>query len=152
MFLPISIGSGYKQVTLIDALTIAANPSKELLREAQQVFGEEGEVSTIVSLGAGRGNVWSMSETSTTSTAMTEAVRKVMISGEPVHEELYARFQATGIYFRLNVERGSVPQMELCSASVSAYLGEGVVSNRLDSAIKSIHNRPTGVNFKDLSK
>jgi hypothetical protein len=135
-------------VTLFDALTIAANPSKELLREAQQVFGEDAEVATMMSLGAGRGDVWNMSETSSTA-IMGEALRRSTMSGEPVHEELYARLRDTGIYFRLNVDRGSGPQMEL--ANVSAYLEEGAVSDRLDNAIKSIHLRPTGVTLKDLS-
>ena len=41
--------------------TIALNPGKELLREAQQVSGDNVEVATILSLGAGKSDVWSMS-------------------------------------------------------------------------------------------
>jgi hypothetical protein len=52
-FLPVSVGSGHKQVTLVDALTIAANPGKELLREAQHVFGDDVHVATILNLGEG---------------------------------------------------------------------------------------------------
>jgi hypothetical protein len=42
--------------------------------------------------------------------------------------------------------------MELSSANVSAYLEEGVISDRVDDAIKSIHRRPMGVKLKDISE
>ena len=149
-FLPVSIGTGHRQVTLVDALTVAANPGKELLREAQRVFGEEAEVATILSIGAGKGDVWGVSTTS--SSEMREAMKRAMMSCEPVHEELYVRLRQTSSYFRLNVDRGSGPQMELSSANVSAYLEEGGVSDRVDDAIRSIHGRPMGAKLKDLSE
>jgi hypothetical protein len=149
VFLPVSIGTGHKQVTLVDALTVAANPGKELLREAQRVFGDESEVATILSIGAGKGDVWSVATTS--SSDLREGLKRATMSCEPVHEELYSRLRQTAIYFRLNVDRGSGPQMELSFASVSAYLGEGAVSDRVDEAIKCIHDRSTGVNLNDIS-
>jgi hypothetical protein len=149
-FLPVSIGSGHRQVTLVDGLAVAANPGKELLREARRVFGDDAEVATIVSIGAGKGDVWSVSTTS--GSELTEMVKRATTSCEPVHEELYARLRQTSIYFRFNVDRGSGPRMELSSASVSAYLEEGVVNDRVDDAIKSIHCRPKGVKLKDISK
>jgi hypothetical protein len=149
-FLPVSIGSGHKLVTLINGLAVAANPGKELLREAQRVFGDDMEVATILSIGAGKGDVWDVS--TATGSELREAVKRAMTSCEPVHEELYLRLRQTSIYFRLNVERGSGPQMELCSANVSAYLEEGVISDRVDEAVKSIHLRPTGVKLKDISE
>jgi hypothetical protein len=148
--LPIIIGSGHKQVTLVDGLAVAANPGKELLREAQRVFGDDMEVATILSIGAGKGDVWGGSIAS--SEEMKEAVKRATTSCEPVHEELYLRLRQTSIYFRLNVERGSEPQMELTSANVSTYLEEGLISDRVDEAIKSIHLRPTGVKLKDISE
>jgi hypothetical protein len=149
-FLPVSIGAGHKQVTLVDALTVAANPGKELLREAQRAFGDDAEVSTILSIGAGKGDVWGVLTTS--SSEMKEAVKRASTSCEPVHEELYLRLRQTSIYFRLNVDRGSGPQMQLSSSAISAYLEEGVISDRLDEVIKNIHVRPTGVKLKDISE
>jgi len=149
MFIPVSIGTGHKRVTLVDAMALAANPCKVLLTEAQRVFGEGAEVATILSIGAGKGDVWSMS---TSGRELREAVIKAAASCEPVHEELYARLRETAIYFRLNVERGSGPQLELSSTGVSAYLGEGAVSDRLDDAIKSISSHSPGVTLKDISE
>ena len=149
-FLPVNIGSGHRQFALVDALTVAANPGKELLREAQRVFGDDAEVATILSIGAGKGDVWSV--LSTSGSELREAVKRATTSCEPVHEELYSRLRQTSIYFRLNVDRGSGPQMELSSANVSAYLEEGVVSDKVDDAIKSIDRRPTGIKLKDISE
>ena len=149
-FLSVTIGSGHKHVTLVDALTVAANPGKELLREAQRVFGEEAEVATILSIGAGKGDVWNA--TLMTGLEIREAVKRATMGCEPVHEELYSRLRQTSIYFRLNIDRGSGPQIELSSANVSAYLEEGVVSDRVDDAIKRIHHRPKGVKLKDISE
>jgi hypothetical protein len=148
MFMPVSIGAGHEKVALVDAMAVAANPAKVLLGEAQRVFGGDTEVATILSIGAGKGDVWSPS---TSGTELKEAVRRATASCEPVHEELYARLRETAIYFRLNVERNSEPRLELSSASVSAYLGEGAVSDRLDDAIKSVRNRSVGVKLKDIS-
>ena len=41
---------------LTDAMVGYVNPAKELLREAQDLFGEDAEVAGIVSTGAGKGN------------------------------------------------------------------------------------------------
>jgi hypothetical protein len=149
-FPPVNIGSGHKQVALVDALTVAANPGKEVLREAQRVFGDDAEVATMLSLGAGKGDVWGVSSTS--DSELREAVKRATRSCDPVHEELYSRLRETSIYFRLDVDRGSGPQMELSSANVSAYLEEGVISDRVDDAIKSILHRPAGVKLKDISE
>jgi hypothetical protein len=146
IFMPVNTGTDHKKVTLVDALAVCANPGKKLLREAQRVFGEDAEVATILSIGAGRGDVWNI-----TGNDMKEVIKRAVINCEPVHEDLYARLRETSIYFRLNVERGLGPQMELSSASVAAYLEEGVISDRLDEAIRSFHRRPTGVRLEDIS-
>ena len=148
MFIPVGIGARHKRVTLVDAMAVAANPTKVLLSEAQRVFGDDTKVATILSIGAGKGDVWSPS---TSDTELKEAVKRAAASCEPVHEEVYARLRETSIYFRLNVERSSERRLELSSASVSAYLGERAVSDRLDDAIKSISSHSAGVKLKDIS-
>jgi hypothetical protein len=114
------------------------------------VFGEDVEVATILSIGAGKGDVWDLSLTS--GSELKEAMKLATKSSESVHEDLHVRLAETLIYFRLNVDRASGPQMELSLANVSAYLGHGVISNRVDEAIKSIHHRAVGVKLKALSK
>jgi len=38
-------------------MAVCANPAKELLQEAQDVFGEDVEVANIISIGAGKENI-----------------------------------------------------------------------------------------------
>jgi hypothetical protein len=150
-FLPVKIGTGHKQVTLVDATTGFANPSQELLREAQRIFSGDGEVATLVSIGAGKGDVWGFSEDGSEKERLM-ALQRITMNCEPVHEELWARLRETGIYYRLNVERGTGSQMPLSSAHISAYLQEGKISDELDDAIKSIQQRAEGVKLKDISE
>jgi len=144
------MGTGHKKVVLVDALAVCANPGKGLLHEAQQLFGDDAEVATILSIGAGKGDVWSMSETDGAS--MRDAVKRTVANCEPVHEELYARLRESAIYYRLNVDKGSGQQMALTSSLISAYLQEGAVNDTLDYAIRSIERRPKGVKLKDISE
>ena len=149
-FLPVTIGTGHKKVVLVDALALCANPGKELLREAQQIFGDDAEVATILSIGAGKGDVWSMFEMDGAS--VREAIKRIVANCELVHEELYAHLRESAIYFRLNVDKSSGQQMALSSSGISAYLREGAVNDKLDDAIKSIERRPKGVKLKDISE
>jgi hypothetical protein len=87
------------------------------------VFGGDAELATILSIGVGKGDVWGVSTKS--DKEVKEAVRRAVTSCEPVHEELYSRLRETSIYFRLNVERGSGPQMELSSPNESVYWKRG---------------------------
>jgi hypothetical protein len=135
---------------LVDALAVCANPGRELLREAQRIFGDDAEVATILSIGAGKGDTWSMLETDGAS--MRDAVKRTVANCESVHEELYARLRESAIYYRLNVDKGSGQQMTLSSSGVSAYLQEGSVNDKLDDAIRSIERRPKGLKLKDISE
>jgi hypothetical protein len=149
MFLPVTIGTGHKKVMLVDALALCANPGKELLREAQQIFGDDAEVATILSIGAGKGDVWNMSKMDGASAR--DALNRIVANCEPVHEELYDRLRESAIYYRLNVDNGSGQQTELSSFGISAYLQERATNDKLDNAIRSIERRPNGVKLKDIS-
>jgi hypothetical protein len=134
-FDPVAIGGGHRKAVLTDAMTICANPAKELLREAQVAFGKDAEVATIVSVGTGKGNVKAGGGMS-----------------EQVHEDMKNRLRSTAIYYRFNVHQEMEIQSETVFACVSAYMRETATSTRLDSAVDSIHQRLTGVKLKDIGK
>jgi hypothetical protein len=151
MFDPVTIGAGHKKVVLVDAMAGCANPAKELLREAQAAFGEDIEVSTIVSIGAGKGNPRVVFEDGR-EVGMSEGLRRGVVTCKQVHEELQSRLQKTAIYHRFNVEQEMEMQPEIIFARVSAYLGESATSARLDSAVESLHRGLTGVKLTEISK
>jgi hypothetical protein len=150
-FDPVTIGVGNKRAVLIDAMVGCANPAKELLREAQDVFGKDAEVASIVSVGAGKGNVRVVFEDGR-EVGISEGLRQGIAICEQIHEDLQNRFQKMAIYHRFNVEQEIGIQPEIVLARVSAYLRETVTSTRVDSAVENIHRRHMGVKLKNISK
>jgi hypothetical protein len=100
---PVIIGVSHKRAALIDAIVGCANPAKELLREAQDVFGEDAEVAGIVSIGAGKGNV-SVAFEHGREVGISEGLRRGVAMCEQVHDDLQGRLEDTDIYYRFNVE------------------------------------------------
>jgi hypothetical protein len=151
-FLPVTIGIGHRKVTLIDATTGFANPAKELLQEAQRVFGEDANVATIVSIGSGKVKITKMSK-GDDENALVEALKRVALNTETTHAELEARLHDAFVYFRFNVDHDLDDGMEasVVHSHTSTYLEETLISRRLDEAMRSIHTRPKGVLLKDLS-
>jgi hypothetical protein len=151
MFDPVTIGVGHKRAVLIDAMAGCANPAKELLREAQDIFGEDTEVSGIVSIGAGKVNV-SMAFEDGREVGISEGLRRGIAICEQVHDDLQGRLEKTNMYYRFNVEHDLSIDPEAVFAHVSTYLREKATSSRVDSAVKSIRDCPTGVKLKDISE
>jgi hypothetical protein len=150
-FDPVSIGFGHKRAVLTDAMVACANPAKELLREAQDLLGKDAEVSTIVSIGAGKRN-FSVVFKDGREAGISEGLRRGIAMCEQVHEDLQGRLEETKIYYRFNVEQELGIDPEVVLAYVSAYLREKAISTRIDKAVKSIQILPTGVRLKDISE
>ena len=147
----VTIGVGHKKAVLTDAMVGYANPTKELLREAQDLFGEDGEVASVVSIGAGKGN-FRVAFKDGREEGISEGIRRGVAMCEHVHEDLQGRLQEMNIYYRFNVEQETGIDPEVILAHVSTYLREKAVSARVDSAVKSIQYQPTGVKLKDISE
>jgi hypothetical protein len=152
-FLAVTIGTGHRKVTLIDATTGFANPTKELLQEAQRVFGEDANVTTIISIGSGKVKASKVSE-GDDENALVEALKRVALNTETTHAELEGRLYDTFIYFRFNVDQDFENGMDasVVHSYTSTYLEKAVVGRRLDESMQSIHIRPKGVVLKELSE
>ena len=152
-FLPVTIGTGHRKVTLIDATTGFANPTKELLQEAQRVFGEDANMATIVSIGSGEVKASKLSK-GDDENALVEALKRVALNTETTHGELEGRLHDTFIYFRFNVDHGfeDVMDASLVHSYTSIYLKKAGVNRRLDEAMQSMHSRPKGAALKELSE
>lgn len=144
-FLPVTIGTGHRKISLVGGMALCPNPSQELLREAQRTFGGDTEIATIVSLGSGKSLTRGISE-------LKNTINTVPIGTESVHEGLYSRLRETTIYFRFNPVTNPDLQTDLYPTDISIYLQEGTVSDRLDEAIKSIQTRTKGIKLKDISR
>jgi hypothetical protein len=152
-YLPFTTGTGHKKVVLVNATAGHANPTKELLQEAQRVFNEDAEVASIVSLGAGKRGVLSLAGTGDEG-ALVEAMIKMAFDSEQTHKEVHGRLHRSSAYFRLNVEHGLVGQMDasIIHAHTSAYMQDGDTDQLLNDVVKSIKSRQKGSTLKEISK
>jgi hypothetical protein len=152
-FLPVTIGKDDRKVTLVDATAGYPNPTGELLREAQRIFGEDGKVATVISIGSGKKNT-SDSSAGRDQNTLIDAVQRSVLNAEITHEELEARLHETHLYFRFNVahDLGNRVDSSGIYAHTATYLGEADTNKRLDETIKSIRTRSGGMTLKELSK
>jgi hypothetical protein len=149
----VTIGKNHRKVTLIDAMAGYPNPTRELLKEAQQIFGEDAKVATMISIGSGKKRPSNLSARDDQHTLM-EAVKDAVINAEITHEELETRLHEAHLYFRFNVPHDlgiGVDSSEIY-AHTATYLAEADTNKRLNEAIKSIQNRSGGMTLKELSK
>lgn len=128
-------------MVLIDATLGYANPTKELLREAQAAFGSDTEVGTVVSVGAGKIEI-----------GINEVLKKGWSISEQVHKELQRQLQETNVYHRFNVENDLGGQSEVAHARIARYLDDETVSQRLDEVLESLYVRPNGPKLKEISE
>ena len=149
-FVPTTIGKGHRKAVLIDAIAAYANPAKELLREAQDVFGEDAEVASVISIGTGKGDA-KITFKDGNEVGISNALRRGMAMSEQVHEDLERRLHETGIYFRFNVEKPLDEEPDVILAHTSSYLREKATSIKVDEATKSFYRRPKGVTLRDIS-
>jgi len=129
------------------------NPTRELLKEAQQIFGEDAKVATVISIGSGKKKASNLSA-GDDQNALVEAVKDTVINAEITHEELETRLNEAHLYFRFNVPHdfGSQVDSSEIYSHTATYLREADTNKRLNEAIKSIQNRSGGMTLKELSK
>jgi hypothetical protein len=151
--MPVTIGKDDRKVTLINAMAGYPNPTGELLHEAQRVFGDEGKVATVISIGSGKKNALDLSAGGDQNT-LVEAVQRSVLDPEITHQELETRLHETHLYFRFNAAHnvGNSADSSEIYAHTATYLGEADTNKRLNEAIKSIRNRSGGITLKELSK
>jgi hypothetical protein len=110
-------------------------------------------VASVVSLGAGKGEVVSITRT-VDEDALVDALRRMILDSERTHEEIHGRLDQLSIYFRFNVERGLEQQMDTSSVyeCTTAYMKEGGINKLLNNAVKSINSRQKGSTLMEISK
>jgi hypothetical protein len=118
-FLPVKIGRSHQ--SFIGGVLGANNPTRELLKEAGTVFGNETKVAQIVSIGCGVPPVLSLQAVAN-ETGMGRLLKEIVDECETMAKELDS-------YLRLSVEKGigniemdqwgMVGDIEMHTASIS---------------------------------
>jgi hypothetical protein len=151
IFPPVTIGSGHKKVSLINAVPNYANPTKVLLPEARRIFGDEGNIATIVSIGSGRRVI---SDGLKGIPDVLSDTRDIIISKcDQVHENVQTLLQKLFIYFRFNHGHilGDMADNSSIKAQMSAHFQEEETNIHIDGAIESMRARQKGGNLLDIS-
>ncbi|PVF93948.1 hypothetical protein CPB86DRAFT_741455 [Serendipita vermifera] len=150
---PVIVGDGDDRIVYIDAMAGYANPTNEMLKEAEKAFGRNATVATIISIGSGGPEGWQKTQGSV-SVQLTDILRRTMLDTERVHNDLQNRFHDHGIYYRFNANSyahfnelvGSTTR-----ATTKAFLDKASTNQRMDQAISSIRERKEGKILNDIN-
>lgn len=120
-FSPVTIGRGTVKQVFSGIPYGFNNPTKEVLKEAQLVFGDGKQVSLILSLGSGQQPVMSNSDGHGT------LLTRIAHDCDNIARELSYQLSGAGVYLRLNVDKG----LEKVKMSDWADLGSIVSSTEV---------------------
>lgn len=139
-FKPVVIGPKDFAQEYIGGSIVCNNPSRQLLKEARTVFGNDRRLALILNVGAGRPQVLSLSQAVEGDVAMDDVVtvlESIAVDCETMADELGHQFSEVGVYYRLSVDRGMETvgvhewrEFEKVATHTQAYL-QGPVANRL---------------------
>jgi hypothetical protein len=153
VYKPVVLGKGSEEVIYNDATVGYANPTNEAFKEAERLFGKEGIVATILSVGAGKPEL-RPSEANEESDGLNSLLKRVITDTERIHNDIQSRFRELGIYFRFNVERIHPIDKDsgrATKAHTTEYLKEEIINQKLDEAVTSINERKGVKALRDIS-
>jgi hypothetical protein len=155
-FLPVKIGGSHQ--SFIGGVLGANNPTRELLKEAGTVFGNERRVAQVISIGCGIPPALSL-ETMTDGVGANRLLKEIPTDCQMVATELAARLYDVDAYLRLSVDKGigsiemdqwgMVGEIEMHTA---CYVESPTVSHTLDGSLKRLKQRSGTVTLGRLSK
>jgi hypothetical protein len=152
-FEPVVVGEEENQLLYVDAMGGYANPTNEMLKEAEKVFGKNVVVANVVSIGSGKPELRPQ-QLGPSGSQLGNLLKRAIRDTERVHNDIQNRLQSLGIYFRFNVE--SIPPMvnsigQTTRVYTTAYLEEAATSQKMDVAVTSIQERKGIKPLKELS-
>jgi predicted acylesterase/phospholipase RssA len=106
LFDPIPIGSRLRQQSFIGGALGYYNPTRELLKEARTVYGDEQRIALVLSLGSGLPPTLSLDSATLLSAGIEDLVKYIATDCERVARELSNQLVEVDAYIRLNVTRG----------------------------------------------
>ena len=106
-----TIGSPGSAIEYVDAGLGYNNPGKQVVNEAVRVFGEDAQISCLLSIGTGQSESVSLAEPNTFRNMvpiyMIDVLTEIATDAGKVAEEMDGRYgNAPGLFTRLNVNRG----------------------------------------------
>jgi len=162
-FKRIRIGEKDLEEEFIDAGLGCNNPVRQVLEEAENVFGPSRHIACIISIGTGQGDVIGLRSPDAFQkalpTGLVSVLKKIATDCESAAEDIEKRFKrTTDVYFRFNVEQGmqgvTLAEWEKrgeVTQHTMQYIEKSVVNWKIDAAVKAIRGRQAVVSTTELS-
>lgn len=154
-FSPVSIGPRPRQRAFSSATFGFNNPTKELLREAERLFGRDAPVSVILSLGSGRPGALTLDNSTSTHQALQ---RQIIVDCETTARELSSQLFEMDSYLRLNVDRGmegididNWMDLGAIEGHTDSYLHTQTATKAIDSTLQRLRENVGSVSLGTLS-
>jgi hypothetical protein len=155
-FLPVKSGRSHQ--SFIGGVLGANNPTRELLKEAGTVFGNETRVTQFISIGCGVPPMLSLQAVAN-ETGVGRLLKEIADDCQMVATELAARLYDVDAYLRLSVDKGiggiEMDQWGLAGdieMHTSCYIESQTISHALEVSLKCLKQRSGSVTLGRLSK
>jgi hypothetical protein len=155
-FVPVQIGRSHQ--SFVGGPVGANNPTRELLKEASAVFGNERRVAQILSIGCGIPPVQSL-EAMTNEAGPSRLLKEIPTDCQRIATELAARLYNVDAYLRMSVEKG-IGNIEIdqwgmlgdIEMHTACYIESQTISHALDTSLKHLKQRSGTVTLGHLSE
>jgi hypothetical protein len=158
IFSPVLVGLEYAAEEFSGGGLGFNNPTRELLKEAQSIFGGERQLAVILSIGSGRPKELSLEDTSTHSNQLEDILIKLMVGCETVERDIAYQLYDVGAYIRLNVDQGletvgfyDWSQLGKITSQTKQYLQKPSVVKLIDATVTASIERQGVMPLNQLS-
>jgi predicted acylesterase/phospholipase RssA len=162
-FKSIRFGEEGAEEEFVDGGLRCNNPVKQVLEEAEAVFGPDRHIACIVSVGTGQGEVIGLKSPGVFQRALPldliRTLKDIVVDCEGAAEEVEKRFKnRKNVYFRFNVEHGlqrvtleEWRKLGEVTTHTKQYLQKLVISQKINAAVEALRKRPAVVAIAELS-
>lgn len=156
-FPAVKIGPPLRAESFLAGPVGANNPTRELLKEASAVFGNDTRVAQVLSLGSGRYSLPSLDTAEPTKVAR-HVTTSLLTDCEAVATELSTRLFAVDIYARLNVdsdmESPDPDNWTITSAlerATATYLETSSISRIMEQSVQHVKQRVGSITIGQIN-
>lgn len=143
-FASVSSGAGYRKQEYIGAALGQSNPVRDVITEAQLLFGGDSSVAFLLSLGSGHpGSIFFPSEGGLVE--LHRVMRDMINDCEQTAREIEEQIGRVGVYFRFSVEQGMqhshpglADEPTHILAQAQGYLNEPRTREKLNACVKNM--------------
>jgi hypothetical protein len=153
------VGPEYTAVELSGGHLMFNNPARELLKEAQRVYGDKRRLSLILSLGSGKPKDVSLGGSNQESSAMEQLLKKLVVNSEATERDLAHQLYEVGAYVRLNGTHGTEDiqlhewsQLSIIVAHTQDYLTTASITKLVDHSVLGLLEKQGIMSFNQLSE